>query len=302
MAVGDTQVAGIGDQCRADASGPGFGGGVGELAAQAAARGKIDAFVKLVGGFAARVGERGQAGGGGEDIVANALVAGLEIAAISVDDELVAQRHIDRAANRTFIRCRAVGGEHIDVGGFIRDDARDALVDHVDHAADCRRAVKQRGRAAQDFDALGEQRVDHDRMIGAGVRYVERADAVGEDAHAFALKAAQDRARGVGTERGGRDAGCTVERFTQRGAQGLSQFLALNHRDARDDVLTVAGERGRNDDLVGRLGVRVLIGRGVFCKSRRGQRESGAACEEDEELHLVAIPCGVSPPIIRFME
>ena len=96
-------------------------------------------------------------------------------------------------------------------------------------------------------------------MVGAGVGDVERADAVGQDADALALQSAQHGARGVGAERRGRNAGGAIERLADGRADRLRQFLPLQDRHARDDVGTVAVERGGHDDLRRRLGVSVTL-------------------------------------------
>ena len=98
---------------------------------------------------------------------------------------------------------------------LVRDAARDALVDHVDRAADCLTAVEQDRGAAQDLDALRRQRVDRDGMVCGSVGHVDRADAVDQHLDALAREAAQHGARGTGGKAAGGNAGHAVEHFAQ---------------------------------------------------------------------------------------
>ena len=127
--------------------------------------------------------------------------------------------------------------------------ARDAPVDDVDHAADRRRSEQQRRRAAQHLDPLGGQRVDRDRMVGAGGGHVEAADAVGQDADAVAAKAAQDRPRRGRAEAGALHAGLARQRLADARAHFPGQVVAVEHRHAAEHVAGPAADAG-DDDLV----------------------------------------------------
>ena len=140
---------------------------------------------------------------------------------------------------------------------FVRHPAGDAGVDHVDDAADRRRAEEEGGGAAQHLDPVGGQRIDRHRMVGAGAGGVEAADAVGEQAHALALEAAQHRARGIGAEGGGRNARQMLQRLADRGAQIAGQVVAADHRGAGENVAAGAREAG-DDDLVAFRRVEIL--------------------------------------------
>ena len=52
---------------------------------------------------------------------------------------------------------------------FVGNGAGDALVDHIDHAADRRRSVEERFGTAEHFDSFRQQRIDHDCMVDAGI-------------------------------------------------------------------------------------------------------------------------------------
>ncbi len=174
---------------------------------------------------------------------------------------------------------------------LVRQRARDAPVDDVDDAADRRRAVEQRLGPAQHLDPLGQQRIDHHRMVDAGVRDVDRADPIGQHAHALALEAAQHRARRVRPERRRRHAGGARQGLADRRAQRLSELRALEYRHARQDVAAVARERRGDDDVGGRQ--RVIAAAAVLGGRRRGLRpgrrrsqDQCTACEQDRTPHL----------------
>ena len=71
------------------------------------------------------------------------------------------------AGGRFVAQLRTTGERHGGCGG------RDAVVDDIDHAADGGAAVEQRRRTAQHLDALDEERLNADAVIGADVRGIE---------------------------------------------------------------------------------------------------------------------------------
>jgi hypothetical protein len=73
----------------------------------------------------------------------------------------------------------------------------DAVVDRVDHAADGAAAVQQRGRAAQHFHALDDERIDGHRVVVAQARCIQRCARVAEHPDAIAVLAADHGAVGV---------------------------------------------------------------------------------------------------------
>ena len=193
---------------------------------------------------------------------------------------------------------------------MFRQPARDARVDHVDDAARRRRAVEQRRRPAQHLDPFGEQRVDDDRMIDRGVRHVERADAVGQHADTLALQAAQDRARGVGTEGGGRDAGLARQRLADRRSGRAVELAAGEHRGAREHIALRAFDERRDDHFLGligraalrfggrravngRLDMRLLRGGG------HGERRQRDAAKHPESQHSTLFVSPESAPATR---
>ena len=115
-----------------------------------------------------------------------------------MDDEALAERHVDRGADALVLRRGAIAGERIDVGGAFGDGARDAAVEDIDRPADGLARKEQHRRAAQNFDTIGGQRIDRHGMIGRRRRRIDRAEAIDKDRGAFAGEAAQDRARRAG--------------------------------------------------------------------------------------------------------
>ena len=171
LAVRDrhAQIAAIADIGKAAGHFPHFRRGIGQLALQP----RIVLDFLLVGGggdLAHRL---------GQDIAAGAQIVGLAVAAIDMDDEILGQRHLDLARTAAFVGGAAIGADRVDMDRLVRHAARDAAVDHIDHAADRRRSIEQGGRAAQHLDPVGGQRVDRDGMVDRGVGHIEAADAVG---------------------------------------------------------------------------------------------------------------------------
>ena len=189
-AVGDAEAAGVGDEGGADAGGPGPRRAVGQAAAQIGQGVDRRIATGLCGG------SRGPR----QDEVADAQIRRSVVAAIGLDDDAIADRQRDDTGDIALFRRRAIAAEQIEMQAFLQHLARDALVDDIDDAANRRRSIEQRGRAAQHLDPFGKLGVDHHGMIDRGVGDVEAADAVRQHADALALEAAQDRPRGVGTE------------------------------------------------------------------------------------------------------
>ena len=144
---------------------------------------------------------------------------------------------------------------------------RDQPVDHVDHAAGRAAAIGQRCGAAQDFDALGAQRVAGHGVVRACGRCVDHADAVGENLHALGAEAADDGAARAGAEGGGGDAGQAFERVAEAARHALGDVVAVEHGGGGDQL--VAGARradaGDDDDVARIL---VLLGRRLRLRQR----------------------------------
>jgi hypothetical protein len=161
FADGDPEAAGLAEAGAAHRDAPGRDGAVDQRALVGRVGGVGEAGDAEVFGLGAEAvdleREGGAAGGGRED--AGALMRGGSVAEF-------------RAA-----------AERMRGGG-----RGDAVVNHVDHAADGGAAIEQRGGAAQNLDALDEQRLDTDVVIGADIGGIERADAVVEHPHAVAAE------------------------------------------------------------------------------------------------------------------
>ena len=257
VAVGHADRAAVADVGRADGGGPGPRGGVGQRTLDRGVLGEVDF----------RIGIGQQAGGQrigpqrrGQGIAADADVVGLVVAAVGMEHPAPAEPHVGRARQRPLVRRRAIASQGRQVHGLVGHGVGNAAVDHVDHPADGRGAVEQRLRTAQHLDPLGQQRIDHRRVIDRGVGDVDRADPVGQDPHALALQAAQDRAGGRGAERAGGHARSAGQGVADRRAQRRGQLLALEHGDARQRVLARDGQRRGDDDVLGRTLVIVVLG------------------------------------------
>jgi hypothetical protein len=189
--------------------------------------------------------------------------------------QMLADRDIARETARAFVRRAAVIGDTVHPVSFFRHAARDTRIHHVHHAAHGGRSEQQGGRPAQHLDPLRQQRVNDDRVIDRRVRYVDRTDTVGQHANAFALKAAQDRARCVRAEGRCGNARLSRQRLADRGAQLARQFLAGQDRCALQHVgLALPDGRG-NDDLAGGGGT----GRRGLRECGRGDQQRGAGEE-----------------------
>ena len=89
--------------------------------------------------------------------------------------------------------------------------AGDLPADHVDDPADGGAAVEKGGGAAEDFDALDQEGLGSDGVVGAGTGGVECFDPGIQDTHPRAVKAADDRSARAASEAGGGDAELSVQ-------------------------------------------------------------------------------------------
>lgn len=153
----------------------------------------------------------------------------------------------------------------------------DALVDHVDRAANGLAAVKKHGRPAQDLDALGRQRIDRYRVVVGRVRYVERCESVDEDLHTLAGEPAYDRTRRAGREAGGRNTRQVRQHFAKLSVEVSLQVDALDHIRARQHIQLGQTFDG-DDDLAVRADIPVVqVVIRIFL--RRGRRRTRSLCE-----------------------
>ena len=164
------------------------------------------------------------------------------------DQAVVGQRHVDRAADAALVGGRAVGADAVEMERLFRNDARDALVEHVDCAADRLASVEQDRRPMQHLDPLRRQRIDRHGVVGRSVRNVDRADAVGQDPNALALEAAQHRPRGAGAERSRRDSWQSGKGVADLRPYVADQIGAAEDRGAGENI-EVAHEAPGDDDV-----------------------------------------------------
>ena len=205
-----------------------------------------------------------------QQISAGPKVVGLGEAGIAMENDMAAQRNIDRAAQRALVGRGPVGCGEVGMKRRFGHAPRNSRIDDVDHPADRRRSEHQRRRPAQDLDTLSGHRVDGHFMIGAGRRHVEAADTIGQQADSIARQAAQDRPR-----RGRAETGCADPRLAgQRLADGLApladQFGAADHRHAAEHVPGTSANAGDDDRLLPAMLVMT-----VLVDGRAGHRRLG---------------------------
>ena len=227
----------------------------------------------------------------------------------------------------------APGSGHFPVAGAVTQFVRavDAAfgqglghfaVDQVDRAVDRAAAVTDRGRAALDLDRVEQERIGHDRVVGGDGGDVEQVGPVGQDRDPRHRLPANDGARGAGAEIVHVHARQPVQRFAQRAAPAVGQFVARQDLDRQRLGRLVAAERTAGDDDIGARGagpggsggrffsrffsrIRVRIfGRVRGQGARRGkQRDRGGrgqpapACGGgNRECHAVGNPLSVGRP------
>ena len=150
-----------------------------------------------------------------------------------------------------------------------------------------------------DFDPLRRQRIDGDGVVGGGVGDVDRADAVGEHAHALAREAAQDGPRRAGAEGGGGNAGEPGQGIADLRLQVPDQLRAGQHRLARQQVDVLDRMAGDDDrrrrvimDVIGlrrRLRARDGLGRRLRRLREGGHGGKSRGGEQKRELYHVRL-------------
>ncbi len=114
---------------------------------------------------------------------------------------------------------------------FVRELARNPVIDHIDHAANRSAAVQQRGGAAQHFNALRQQRLDAGRVIGTNRRSVVAADAVVQHPHPRSALTANDRRADPRPKGLAGNAQLVFQRFTDAAPDFQTQFLIAQNGD-----------------------------------------------------------------------
>ena len=175
---------------------------------------------------------------------------------------------------------RAVADFRASASGAAGLRGKDAMVDHVDDTADGVAAVEKGGGAADDFDAIDEQRIERGRVIRAGGGGIDRANPVFENADAVAAESADHGAARARAEICGRDAGLAGEGFAERGLEFLREKTATEDGGRRGDRgLRSLERRGGNDEIFERDrfiggGMRMRRRRrGLAVRARGGQKE-----------------------------
>jgi len=167
----------------------------------------------------------------------------------------------------------------------LRHRARYAPVDHVDQAAARSAAVEQGGRAAEDLDLLGEDRLHGNPVIGAQGRDVHGADTAFEHAHPCAAQAADHGPAHAGAEIADVDARHMAHGLADRALRAVSELLGIEHADGRGEMAFDGAERIGSDDDFLQL-VRMPVRRGLVALSGDGgahgneQDNTAAAAQE----------------------
>ena len=105
----------------------------------------------------------------------------------------------------------------------------DAVVEHVHDPADSAATVHQRGRTAQNFDAVGQKRLDGIGMILAGPGRIGAAGAVLQHAHPGASLTADDRLPHAGAERSAADPRQIAQGIADGGRCKAAQLLRAQY-------------------------------------------------------------------------
>ena len=277
MAHGESKIGAVlADPAKAAADIPRPSGGVIDAAARLRRPGDVAAGF---GGFPAQIVAEHKAAG--------AIIVGFKETAINVGNKAGAQRHIHGRGDIAFARRRGNAGADIDMGAAFRHFTRDAQIAHVHNTADGARTEQQRRRAAHDLDAIGQQRIGRNGMIDRGVGDIEAADAIGEHAHAFGIKAAQDGPRGVWTEEGGRHAGLARQGFADGGTQLQLQRIALQHGDGGGHQLAIPGIGRADDDFRVAAAVLFILRRSLFGQHWSGRQEQ-QGCKRQTRRHRIS--------------
>ena len=152
-------------------------------------------------------------------------------------------------------RCFILGTDGIvalldDESGLFRHVFRDAIVDHVDHAAYRAAAVQQRRRAAQDFETLGEREIHRVGMIRADDSGVMDTDAVLQNLHPVGGLAADDGSSHSGAERVIRHADLRFQRVAEVAANSPAQFFTDQNIGGQGILRDRLLERSGNENLL----------------------------------------------------
>ena len=185
-----------------------------------------------------------------EQIAARAIIPRFQEAAVRMGHQpRSTQRDVDRAGNRPLVGIAAQRPQRIDVRKLFRNLPHDPPVGHIHHTADRPGSIQKGGRAANDLHPVGCQRIDRNRMVDRRVGDVEAADPVGQDPDPLAIKAPQDRARGIRAKEGGRHARLLGQGFADGRTGVPRQGFTLQHADSRRQAEPFPLERGRYNDI-----------------------------------------------------
>ena len=115
--------------------------------------------------------------------------------------------------------------------GALGDRRGNAVVDHIDDAANGATAVAQGSRAAQYFDARGEQRFDRQGVVAAEAGRIQGVELVLQNLDAAGALAAYHWYADAGAERRIADAWLVFQGLAEIGAGAAAQFIAAEAGD-----------------------------------------------------------------------
>ena len=104
-----------------------------------------------------------------------------------------------------------------------------AVIDDVDDTANGARAVKQGGRAAQNFNLLGGHRLGGNNVVRANPGCIADIQAVLGDQHPWAVQAANNRGAGYRAEVAGVNTHFVFQRFAEGGCLLTAKFFAADN-------------------------------------------------------------------------
>ena len=93
---------------------------------------------------------------------------------------------------------------------------RDAVVDDIHNTAHGAATVHQRAGTTQHLDAFHGDGVGRHGVVIAQARGIDACTAVLQDTHTVTVQPADDGAAGIGAKVAAADAGCAIQRLTQR--------------------------------------------------------------------------------------
>ena len=134
---------------------------------------------------------------------------------------------------------------------LIRHFDRNAPIENIDRTANGLATKEQGGRPAENLDAVSCDWIDRDSMVSRGVRRINCTNAIRQNANAFTLETAQDRAGCAGRKGCRRNAGQRRQRIANLRTNALVEFLSGKCRGTGDQVQLFNKACGHNNTGTG---------------------------------------------------